>query len=111
MRRIISIFLAAGLFSGCTHLASVSTTSIPRERGGKVSAERSKFIFLAFNFSNEYVEDMAEDLAEKCPDGKIEGLLTKHESIVYFPLLFHSVRVSAEGYCSASAGAGGKKGT
>ncbi len=92
----ISISLA---LSGCAYLQSVSTTTIPAERQNKVSTERSRFIVLGFNFNNDFVNEMAEDLAEKCPGGKVQGILTKHESVVYFPLLFHSVRVKAEGYC------------
>ena len=41
----------------------------------------------------------AEKLAKKCPKGKVKGVLTKHETITYFPLIAHKVRVSAEGYC------------
>lgn len=93
-----------GFCASCTHLRSVSTTSVPAARSQKVSAERSRFIFLAFNFNNDYVNEMAEDLANQCPGGKVQGLLTKHEVITYFPLLFHTVKVSAEGYCVAKQG-------
>jgi hypothetical protein len=85
--------------TGCTHLVSTSTTSVPAARTKPVTASTEKFIFLAFNFNNDYVNDMADQLANQCPDGRITGILTKHESIVYFPLIAHKVRVTASGYC------------
>ncbi len=86
-------------FSGCTHLHSVSTTSVPVQRDSKVSVERSRMIVLALNFNNDYVNEMAEDLARQCSQGRVQGILTKHEKVTYFPLLLHQVRVSAQGYC------------
>ena len=85
--------------SGCTHLQSVSTSTIPKDRSNTVKAESYRFIFLGFNFNNDYVNSMVEDLADQCPKGKVEGVLTKHESIVYFPLFAHAVQVTAEGFC------------
>lgn len=83
----------------CTHLQSVSTSSIPKNRGQKVKSQQYRFIFLAFNFNNDYVNDMAEDLANQCEGGKVMGVLTKHEHITYFPLFAHAIQVTAEGYC------------
>ena len=97
--KFIFNLMAIFIFSGCTHLSSVSTSSLPKNRGKKVSATKEKFIFFAFNFSNDYVDDLVKDLAGKCPKGKVKGILTKHESIVYFPLIAHKVRVSAQGFC------------
>lgn len=94
---VLSLSLALG---GCAFLQSVSTTSIPAQKGRVVKTERSRFIFLAFNFNNDYVNEMAEDLANQCPGGKVEGILTKHEAIVYFPILFHTQKVTAEGFCN-----------
>ena len=85
--------------NACSYLSSVSTTSIPDSREHKVKAESYKFLFFAMNFSNDFVDEMAEDLAKKCPEGKVQGILTKHESIMYFPLIAHGINVSAEGYC------------
>ncbi len=96
------LFLSALLFSlsGCAYMQSVSTTSIPKDRSKKVQVEKSRMIFFAFNFNNDYVNEMAMDLADKCPKGKVRGILTKHESIVYFPLIAHQSKVTAEGYCT-----------
>lgn len=97
------VLIAAALLTtlaGCTHLASVSTTPIPSKRGKKVTAESYRFMFLLFNFNNNYVNEMTDELAGKCPGGKVEGVLTKHEGITYFPIIAHAVRVTAEGYCN-----------
>jgi hypothetical protein len=99
MKKLILFAFFIFVVNGCTHLQSVSTTSIPKERGEKVSATKDRFIFLAFNFNNDYVNDLAEELANKCEKGKVQGVLTKHENIMYFPLIAHAVRVTAEGYC------------
>lgn len=102
MRKIIISFVIAGSFFGlvgCTHLASVSTTEVPKQRGKVVKAEADRFIFFAFNFNNDYVNEMTMSLAQQCPGGKVSGILTKHEKITYFPIIAHKVRVSAEGYC------------
>lgn len=85
--------------SACTQLQSVSVTSIPKERSNKVSAERYKFLFLLLNFDNKFVDEMEKELAEKCPNGKIQGIVTKTEAITYFPLLAHAYNIKSEGYC------------
>lgn len=102
LRRLLVLALCMSSFA-CTHLSSVSTTSIPAQKGKKVSTEAYRFIFLGFNFNNDYVNEMADSLARTCPKGKVEGLLTKHESIIYFPLFAHAVRVTGEGYCNVPA--------
>ena len=93
---ILSLALSV---SACTQLRSVSVTSIPKERTQKVSAERYKFLFLLLNFDNKFVDEMEKELAEKCPNGKIQGIVTKTEGITYFPLIAHAYNVKAEGYC------------
>lgn len=93
---LVSLFI----FSGCTHLQSVSTTSIPAQRGRKVQADSDKIIFLGFNFSNDYVDSIVKDLAKQCPNGKVEGLLTKQEDVNYFLYIVWKSRVSASGYCT-----------
>ena len=100
------------LTSGCVHMASISTTTIPADRESPVEAEAERFMFLLLNFDNNYVFRLTEDLAKQCPDGRVEGILTKQESIIYFPLIAHGVRVSASGFCvkpaleTAEVGAG-----
>jgi hypothetical protein len=87
------------LCSGCVHMRSISTTSIPVERDNAVESTGYRFLFLMINFKNDYVNEMTKDLAGQCPDGRVEGILTKQEDIMYFPLFAHAVRVSATGYC------------
>ena len=86
-------------FVGCVHMRSLSTTSIPDERSQPIEAKAFRFLFLGINFDNNYVNAMGKDLAQQCPKGRVEGILTKQESIMYFPLFAHAVRVTASGYC------------
>ena len=99
MKNRLSLFLCGFVLSGCTFLASVSTTSIPSYRQVKVKAEAEQMIVFGFNFDNAYVDTLTTELAKQCPNGKVMGILTKHENIIYFPLVAHAVRVKAEGYC------------
>jgi hypothetical protein len=100
-RKLFPLLLLAALGASCTHLASVSVTSIPANRGQHVSAERYKFLFLLLNFNNDFVQEMERDLAAKCPKGKVEGIVTKLENITYFPIIAHAYNVTADGYCVA----------
>lgn len=94
--------IALTLFSiSCTHLQSVSTSSVPASRSKPVSAEGSRFMFMFFNFDNKYVDNVVMDLARQCPNGKIEGILTKYETVTYFPLFAYRLQASAQGYCVA----------
>ena len=98
MRTSVLILLAA-LFSGCAHMHSLSTTSVPADRSKEVEAEGYRCIFLLLNFDNRYVNKLTEDLAKQCPGGRVEGILTKTEGITYFPVIAHGVKVTAKGYC------------
>ena len=91
--------ILAALASGCVHMTSISTTSVPVDREHRVEAEAERFMFMWMNFDNDYVYQLTEDLAEQCPDGRVEGILTKQERIIYFPVVAHAVRVSAGGFC------------
>jgi len=88
---------------GCTHMRSVSTTSIPAQRDTPVKAEAYRFLFFMVNVSNKYVDTLPTQLAKQCPNGRVEGVLTKQENITYFPLIAHGVRVTATGYCQPGA--------
>lgn len=93
-------FLFVVMFvSGCASLNSVSLTQIPSERNQKVKVTRDKVIFLGFNFDNDFVDQMTNDLKKQCPDGRISGLLTKDENINYFLYIVWKKQVTAEGYC------------
>src|SRR3954462_5264728 len=95
------LFLIAMAFSisGCVALTSVSTTPVPVDRSHSIHAEGNRFLFLLLNFDTNFVDNMVSDLAKQCPNGKVQGILTKQEDIVYFPIIAHAYRVSADGYC------------
>lgn len=103
MKKLIGAILFLGL-GACAHLESVSTTSLPQDRSRPVKAESYRFIFFGFNFNNDYVNEMTENLADQCPKGQVKGLLTKHEGITYFPLIAHAVRIEAKGFCVNDGG-------
>lgn len=86
--------------TSCAALRSVSQTSIPADKSKKVTAVAERGIFFAFNFDNDYVDTLTMKLIEQCPDGSVEGITTKDEVIVYFPIIYHKSIVSAEGYCT-----------
>ena len=98
MQNII-FFLLIALSIGCVHMRSMSTTSVPAERSKPVEAEGYRFLFLFINTNNQYINNLPKELAEQCPNGRVEGILTKHENIMYFPLFAHAVRVTASGFC------------
>jgi hypothetical protein len=88
------------LLVGCASVNSISLTPIPAQRSRPVKAEASKFIILGFNFDNDFVEPLVDDLKSQCPGGTISGILTKDEVISYF--LAHTRRVTATGFCNGS---------
>ena len=102
MKKLISILSVVFLIQGCTHLASVSTSSIPKssKRAKPVSVQAKRMIFLGFNFNNDYVNDLTFQLANQCPNGKVEGVVTKHENVLYFLPFVYEVRVTASGFCT-----------
>jgi hypothetical protein len=106
MRKILALLiglsLVGGTFVGCASVNSVSLSSIPANKSKEVRAETSKTIILGFNFNNDYVDDMAEDLKRQCPNGVVKGILTKDEVIQYFLFFVWARKVSATGYCLQS---------
>ena len=94
-----SISVAALMLGGCVSLSSASLTQIPAKRDNKISAESKKLIFLGLTFDNDYVDKARDDLARKCPNGKVSGILTKDEYIAYFPPFIWGRRIEAMGYC------------
>ena len=99
MKKLISLLLLINIISSCAYMASVSQTSIPKDRSKKVSAKVENNIIFLFNFSNEYVESIPNQLISQCPNGSVKGILTKDENITYFPIVFHKSVITAEGYC------------
>ena len=99
MKKLSLLLVTMFVVSGCASVNSVSLTSIPAKKGKEIHAERSKTIFLAFNFDNDYVDEMTEDLKRQCPNGQVKGILTKDETIMYFLFIVYKRKVVATGYC------------
>jgi hypothetical protein len=100
----VTLFLSAVLVShlvGCAHINSVSLTPIPAKRTQTVRAEVSKTIFLFFNFDNNYIDPLVNDLKQQCPDGIVSGILTKDETTSY--VLVFTKRVVATGFCNLAS--------
>ncbi len=102
MRNFILILAAAAMSTlgmGCVSVESISLTSIPARRDAPVRTEKSKIIFLGFNFNNDFVDELVGDLKNQCKDGIVSGILTKDEVVNYFLMIVYSRRVTATGYC------------
>jgi len=87
-------------FTACASINSVSLTPIPSQRSNVIKAEVSKTIFLGFNFDNDFIDPLVEDLKRQCPNGMVTGILTKDEVISYF--LVFTKKVTATGFCNTS---------
>lgn len=83
----------------CSHLNSVSQTSIPKDRTNLVEASVERNIIFLFNFDNNYIDELTGLLMNKCPKGSVKGILTKDETITYFPVVYSKSIVTAKGYC------------
>lgn len=97
---VVSLFALVIIATSCAHVNSVSLTPIPTKRSNMVRAEASKTIFLFFNFENDFVNVMVEDLKRQCPNGVVSGILTKDETIAY--VLVFVRKVTATGYCNTT---------
>lgn len=93
------LVLSMMFLASCAQVRSVSQTSIPAKRGTPVKAEVTNNIILLMNFKTDYVNDLTAQLQKSCPNGKVEGILTKDVMITYFPIIFHREHITAEGYC------------
>lgn len=97
--KLVLCLLALTVVSSCARVRSVSQTSIPAKRSNVVTAEVKNNIFFFFNFRTDYVNDLTTQLKEKCPNGKVEGILTKDVITTYFPIIYSQEHITAEGYC------------
>ncbi len=100
---LLTLGLSAALTAGCASVNSVALTPIPKQRSNRVQAEVTKTIFLAFNFDNDYVDGLVEDLKRQCPNGIVSGILTKDETISY--ILVFKKRIVATGFCNTAQAA------
>lgn len=107
MRNLKFTFLLALVsLAGCASVNSISITPIPAKRDNRVSAEVSRFIFLGFNFDNNYIDPLVDNLKSQCPGGVVSGILTKDETMFY--LLAHTRKVTATGFCNRANSAQNK---
>lgn len=100
IKKLVAVIVLPILLSfvfGCASLKSVSMTSFPKDRSKVVKAKVSKFVFLAFNFNNDFVLDLVPELQNKCPKGKVTGITSKYETRWYF--IGYSMIVTSEGFC------------
>lgn len=96
----IAAVLALTLSSGCAALKSVSMTPLPAESGSPVYAEIETPVTVIFaQQDHDYVDDLRTELASKCANGRVEGILVKNEQILYWGPLIYKTRISATGSC------------
>lgn len=97
--KLIQLTLILIFTSSCAYVASVSQTSIPKDKSKMVEAKVTNNIIFLFNFNNDYIDDLTKQLMDQCPNGSVKGILTKDENITYFPIIFHRNVITAKGYC------------
>ena len=107
--KVVLIALLSIYFIGCVSLNTVSLTSIPANRSKPVAATAERLMFFGFNFDNDYVDYLTDNLKNQCPHGLISGVLTKDESIDYFLYIVWKKRITAQGYCVSLKSAGNSK--
>lgn len=95
----VSIIVSLSL-SACVSLNSVSLTQIPEARDNSITATANSWNLLGIAFSNDFVDEAIMDLKSQCIGGKVEGILTKHQTTAYFLILEREV--IATGYCQKS---------
>lgn len=93
------IFLATWLLAGCVTVDSISVSQVPAQDARKkiVKASASRPVILLIPFGTSFVEEARKDLQAQCPNGDIEGLVSKQESVAY-PFVSIS-RLNLRGYC------------
>lgn len=96
MKKILTLITAI-MLSGCVHLNTVSLTQIPQERSNTVEVSKSEMLFLGIAFDNDFVNELTDELRGKCANGRIQGILTKYETTVYFIVIER--KITATGYC------------
>lgn len=98
MFKKIFVALATCLsLSACVSLNSLSLTQIPEARNNTITATSDSWNLLGIAFSNDFINEAIMDLKSQCIGGKVEGILTKHQTTAYF--LVFKREVIATGYC------------
>ena len=102
MKKLLYFCILLSLFfsTSCVFLNTVSLSNIPKNRSKTVAANSENYVFLGFNFSNDYVDKVSKSLKDQCEGGVISGILTKNETICLLPLcLILKNKITAKGYC------------
>lgn len=99
MCKLLLVTMSLIFLAGCASINSISLTPIPAERKAQVKTEKSKVIFMGFNFENDFVNSIVDDLKRQCPNGKVTGILTKDEDINYFLYIVWKKQITATGFC------------
>ena len=100
--KTLMMIFAAALLHGCVTVQSISVSQIPEasQRKHVVTATASSPVVFAIPFNNDYIDEARSNLLNQCPNGVIEGLLSKHENSNYFVGLVYMQRVKFQGYCN-----------
>ncbi|MCS6902190.1 MAG: hypothetical protein RMJ98_22405 [Myxococcales bacterium] len=99
--RSLLLLLLLVASSACTTLKSFSMTQVPADRSRPVEASETSGGLFGIFFSNSFVDEVAEQLRAKCPQGRLSGVVTKYESTLY--VIWVSRKITATGYCLPGA--------
>lgn len=101
MKKIFALAAGLTLLSACHTVESISISQLPEmaARKQKIASAASSLIILSIPFGSTFVAEAREGLLRQCPQGAIEGVLSKHETVSYFPGVAVEQRVSMEAYC------------
>ena len=93
--KLYIVLISILVFSSCASLKSISITQIPLERSRIVTAEVHDWVVLGFKFNNDFIDGLHDKLHKQCPNGKVEGIVTKHVGYRYFIVYKRQVTVRA----------------
>lgn len=66
-----------------------------------ISAQGSDWSLLGLTLSNDFVDEVIGKVRNQCRNGKIQGILTKYQTVTYFFVFKREVFVKA--YCVKGA--------
>ena len=92
------LVIAALCLNACTYTAAVTQTNVPPQRDHPVEVDVKRFIFFA-TLDTDEVSRLTAELQQKCPGGRVTGILTKDLRTMYFLFIFWQREVIAKGFC------------
>ena len=93
----LAYLLLPWLLCSCVSLNSISQTQIPKNRRDMVSASSERWMLLGITFDTDNADLVHHRLSAKCRQGKVQGILTKDYSTLYFIVVKRTIE--AKGYC------------